>query len=167
MLPLRRDRSNSLPGYTLVEILVVIVVVAIAAAIIVPNAINTQDFQVVSAARMITADLQYAQSEAITSQAPITVAFYPGNESYGLSNASGALIHPMTKSAYLIDFRFERGFDDVDIVSVSFGENQSVAFDELGAPDNAGTITLQAGPHLYRIDVAAATGKVTVVNVGP
>ena len=167
MLPLRRNKSNRLSGYSLAEILVVVAVIAIAAAVIIPSAVSTDDFQVVSAARMITADLQYALDEAITTQNSVTVAFYPANESYGLSNASGALIHPMTKSAYSVDFRSQRGFSGLDIISADFDGNASVTFDELGAPDNAGTVTIQAGPHLYRIEVAAATGKVTVVASGP
>ena len=156
------DKGKCQSGFTLAEIMVMVAIFAVAAAVIIPAAVSTTDFQAISAARMIAADLQYAQDQAITSQEPVTVTFDPATESYGLSNASGSLIHPMTKSVYDIDFRSRRGFGNLDLVSADFDGNKSVTFDELGSPDNAGVITLQAGPHLYRVEIAAATGKVTV-----
>jgi Tfp pilus assembly protein FimT len=147
--------------------LMVMLVLAIVAAVTVPMAVGTSDMQVISAARMISADLQYAQNKAITSQQQVTVSFDISGESYSLSNASGELIHPMTKKAYVVDFRSREGFNSLDIVSANFGGSPSVVFDELGAPDSSGSITLQAGPHVYQISVATATGKVTVTATNP
>ncbi len=142
-------------------------ILAISAAVVLPYALGTDDFQVSSAARMITADLEYAQDYAITSQTPVTVTFNASGESYTLSNESGPLIHPITKTAYTINFGSQRGFDDVDIVSADFGGNSSVSFNEIGEPDNAGTIVIQAGASLFNVEVAAATGEVTIVVVSP
>ncbi len=154
-------------GFTLVELLVVMMILAISAAVIIPYAIGTNDMQASSAARMVVSDLQYAQDTAIVSQTPVTVTFNASSNSYSLSNTSGPLIHPMTKEAYIIDFTTQRGFGQLDIVSASFGGAATVTYDEMGSPDNAGTVTLQAGPHVYQISVAAAIGKVTVTSVGP
>lgn len=151
----------------MIELLVVVVIIAIAAAMVIPYAINTDDLEVASAARMISTDLQYAQNTAITSQTPITVSFNTVGESYTLSNASGLLIHPMSKSDFVIDFSAQRGFESLDIVSASFAGAATVTFDELGSPDNSGTITLQAGAFVYVVNVAVATGKVTVAASGP
>jgi hypothetical protein len=73
----------------------------------------------------------------------------------------------MTKGAYTVDFRTLDGFGAVDVVSVNFGGEAAVTFDELGAPDDAGSVSVQSGSHLYRVDVASATGKVTVTAVSP
>jgi len=161
-----QSKSNKRSAFTLLELMVVVLILAIAAAVAIPYAVSTSDLQVISAARMLAADLQYAQNTAITSQTPITVSFNVNAESYTLSNASGALIHPITKEAYVVNFALQKGFDKLDISSVSFGGSANVAFDELGSPDNAGSVTLQAGPHVYRVDVAAATGRVTVTALG-
>ena len=52
-------------GFTLIEIIVVVVILAIVAAIAIPSAISTGDLQVISAARIIAADLQYAQKKLV------------------------------------------------------------------------------------------------------
>ncbi len=162
----RAGRSRDRAAFSLLELLVVIIILAIAAAIVIPNVSSARGIEAMSAARLIATDLQYAQNMAITHQNPVTVAFDTGGESYSLSNTSGPLIHPMTKEAYSVPFSLQSGFEDLDVVSASFAGVSSVTFDELGAPDNPGSVTVQAGPHAYRIDVAAATGRVTVTSLG-
>jgi len=126
--------------------------------------ISTSDMQAVGAARIIAADLQYAQSVAITTQVPVTVEFDPASESYSLRNASGLLIHPMNKTGYTIRFSSLNGYDRLDMTSASFGGTASVTFDEMGSANSSGTVVVQAGAHIYRIAVAPATGKVTVTR---
>ena len=160
-----RKRSSSTLGFTLVEILVVVVLMAIAAAMIMASAAGTEDVRASSAAKMIAMDLEYAQNMAITHQDPVTVTFSPGGESYSLTNASGALIHPMSKSAYIRNFTALDGLEDVDVVSAVFAGVQTVVFDELGTPDNGGGVTVLVGQHAYQISVGAATGKVSASRV--
>jgi type II secretion system protein H len=151
-------------GFTLWELMVVVAVAGIMAAVVVPVMMDSTDIQAVTAARRIATDLQYAQNEAISSQTDVTLTFDAWNESYQLSNASGLLIHPMTKKDFTIDFEAESGFDQVDIVSASFGGSASVTFDPIGAPSSGGTVTIQAGPHLVELSVAGVTGLVTVTE---
>jgi len=159
----KTPRKNSVPrGHTLIEVMVVVVLMAIIAAIVVPLAINASDQQAVSAARIVTNDLQYAQNESITTQTPVTVSFTPNSNSYQLSNASGALIHPITKSAYVVAFASQQGLGQVKLVSASFGGSSVVTFDAMGSPSGAGTVTIKAGPNVFIVRVAAVTGKVTV-----
>jgi Tfp pilus assembly protein FimT len=147
-----------------VEIMVALVIIAIAAALVVPYA-STKSSEAVSAAQTAASDLQYAQSLAITTQLPTTVTF-EANGRYTLSNQSGTLNQPMTGKPYVIYFGTTHGFEEVTLVSPLFGANKSVTFDSTGAPDNAGSVTIQAGPNVYTLSVAAATGNVSVARVG-
>ena len=172
MLP-RKARSMRNPrqirsrAFTLVELLVVVMILAIVAAVAVPYAVGTGDFQAMSAARRIAGDLEYAQNAAITTQTPVTVTFDVSGESYSVTNASGLLTHPITKLSYVIDFDSEESFNQLDLATVDFAGAAAVEFDELGSPDNGGTVTLRAGPNTYQVSVAPATGKVTVTHAGP
>ncbi|MBS3735090.1 MAG: GspH/FimT family protein [Phycisphaerae bacterium] len=153
-------------GFTLVEILAVIVILAIVAVAAVPYAVGTSDMAAVSAARKIAAAMEYAQSEAITAQEPIQVSFDTSAESFELlrANTSATLIHPMTQEAYRVEFGSEDGLGDVDIASADFGGAAFVEFDELGAPVSGGTVTVQVGSYAYDVSVASATGRVTVTE---
>ena len=154
-------------GFTLIELLVVVVIMAIAGAMVVPMMVGLGGMEAMSAARMIATDLEYAQNVAITSQTAVTVTFDPAAESYELTNASGVLKHPMRKSNdYVVDFRSQDEFEQVDIVSANFEGLQSVSFDELGSPDHSGQVTVRGGSEMYRVDVAPVTGTVAVTNLG-
>ena len=162
----RRMQAKNHKGFTVMESMVVVLIMAIAAVVVIPSITGAGGIDATSAARIVAADLQYAQNVAITDQDPVTVTFNAAGESYSLTNASGALIHPMSKSAYTVAFASMSGFESVDISSPNFAGGAVVTFDEIGSPSNAGSVTIQVGPHAYRIDVAVATGKVTVTCVG-
>ena len=156
---------NSVGAFTLMELVVVLVILTIIVAIVVPMVADTGgNIQAVAGARMVATDLQYAQNIAITEQTPITVTFNAAANSYSLSNASVALIHPIYKTAYSVQFGSGSDLEQLNIVSTSFGVSSAVTFDEVGAPSSSGTVTLQSGTSVYTVDVAAATGVVTVTG---
>ncbi len=165
----KKSYRHRFVGFTLAELIVVVVILSISAAMVIPYATNTSSFQAVSAARVLSSDLEYAQNVAIVTQTPVEVVFDVAGDIYTLydANTSTPLKHPITKEDYVTDFSMQSGFSDLDILSANFDGNQSVTFDEMGAPDNSGNVRLRSGVHTYRISVAAATGKVTVTELTP
>ncbi len=153
-------------AFTLAEMIVVILIMAIIAVMVIPRAIGTSGLQARSAARLVMSDLEYAQNQAIVTQADITVSFSTAGNSYTVSNESGPLIHPITKQVYTVDFDAQKGLDSVSISSASFDVGSAVTFDPLGAPSPDGTVTVVAGTHTYRVTVAPITGRVSV-SEGP
>jgi general secretion pathway protein H len=160
----RNQRSNSRGGFTLAELIVVLVILGIAAAMIIPNAVSGRDVHATAAARVLGADLEYAQSYAITHQVPVTVTFDTINETYTLSSQSGTLVHPITKSSYVVTVGDDAS--GADLASADFAGELSITFDELGAPDNAGSVAVQSGTRGYLVQVSPATGKVTITMMG-
>ena len=162
----RRPRVVEPVGaFTLLELLVVLVIIAIAAALVVPQAVSGSDLRALSAARTLMADLEYAQSQAVVTQSDITVTFDQAGNSYRLSNQSQPLIHPISKKDYVVDFDSSESLRGVSIAAVNFNGGSTVTFNALGAPDPAGSVDLAAGPHTYRVTVAAVTGRVSVAKV--
>jgi prepilin-type N-terminal cleavage/methylation domain-containing protein len=156
-----RDKSG---GFTVVELLIVVVIIAIAAMLAVPMITSAAGIQVRSAANMVAADLEYAKSIAISRGQDFSVVFDKVNESYSIEDQGGGVIpHPVKKGFdYLIDFRRDSRLDKVDIADVDFNSTSRVTFDCLGSPDSGGIITLQAGGTVMTVSVEPVTGFILI-----
>lgn len=155
-------------GYTLVEVLIIVAILGIAAAIVVPQMLAAGTLGVQAAARIIIADILFAQNDAIAQQRTRKVVFDPANESYSLVDENDAVISARWKGGgdnnYIVDFTTDSRFQGVVIVSADFGgaTPQTLEFDDLGGPLNGGTVEIEYQGERYRVTVASFTGRVTV-----
>jgi prepilin-type N-terminal cleavage/methylation domain-containing protein len=168
---IKSNKKDVCQGFTLIEVMMVVIILAIAAAITVPLAISGSGTQLKAAANIIAADLEYAKSMAISTGKRHSVVFNAGTESYQIEDANGMVInHPVTESAqYIVDFASDSRLDKVDISSVNIDAGSTVKFDYLGSPynsaDNAlntGTITLTAGTSTMNVNIEPVTGYITI-----
>jgi len=170
-------------GFTLVEILVVVLILAIAAAIVVPAIGTAADSQVTGAASLVANDLRAARSLALTSQVPHSLVFRSDRGAYkivedyggGAYASAEAVDHPVRRGeAYEVIFSRAGRMDNVAVNSVSFDGGTYVTFDAQGEPLNgagealaaAGTVAIQAGECSMTVSVEALTGRVTVARTG-
>ena len=166
-------------GFTLVELIIVVVILGIAAALVVPMVSNAADMQVRSAANRIAADMDYAKGLAITHQRSYSVVFDPANESYEIrvepAGTGDVIENPLTGNDFVVDFSADSRLSRVNIVSADFDSDSSdaISFDYLGSPYhgkstaagdalNSGQITLQADNFSLTVDVEPVTGYVTI-----
>ncbi len=152
-------------GFTLIELMIVIVIIGIAAAMAIPMMSSAASFQIRAAANMVAADLEYAKSLAISRGQPYSVVFDVDNESYEIVDQSdGPVAHPITKDpSYVVSFRNNSRVDRVDIDEANFDGLAKVTFDYLGSPSsNSGLVTLQAGDAQKTVGVEAVTGYISV-----
>lgn len=163
-------------AYTLIEVLITVTIMGLAAAIVVPNMMKGGTLGVQAGARMIIADLLFAQNEAMAQQSTRRVVFNTDTNSYRVEKYdSGA-------SAWVLEFNpskgmgnnqqnYEMSFDEdsrfrgITIVSAAFNGTSTVEFDDLGNPSSGGTVRLKYEEHEYEIKVAPFTGRVTVARV--
>jgi len=150
-------------GFTLIEIIVVVMIIAIAAMMAVPMLSSATGMQARSAAGIIAADLEYAKNMAITHQQRYAVVFDESNECYRIEDQNGNVIaHPVKKGFdYIVDFRSNPRLNNVDISTADFDSTPIVKFDYLGSAWNgiggalnSGAVTVQAGGQSITVNVA-------------
>ena len=161
-------------GFTLIEILLVMMIIAIAALVAIPMMSSAADMQIRSAGNMIAADMEYAKSMAISKGQNFSVVFTAAAERYQIEDQDGDVIaHPVKRGFdYVIDFANDSRLDKVDIVTVDFdpGSSDTVTFDYLGSPHSGtgssplsqGVVTLQAGGTTMTIEVEPVTGYISI-----
>jgi type II secretion system protein H len=163
-------------GFTLVEILMVVVILGIMAGIILPQMGSRDDLKLSSAARAMMADLAYAQSRAITTQRKQYLQF--GAEQYALYSRSSdvspltLVSHPVNPGDYIISFT-TGPLHDVAVDLADFDGQSTLVFDELGAPmsyngtsnvalTSPGTIRFKSGTAVLTIQIEPYTGEITL-----
>ena len=177
-------------GFTLTEILAVVVILGIASAIIIPQMGTRDDMRVKAASRTLIADLIYAQNLAISTGQVVYVRFDVAGNSYSLltsplstkAKKGDPVSHPVTQSDYVTQFgSTARGWESVRIesavmngVDVNYRPEFTVGFDEIGSPHvwsydvdqrnelADGTIVLRAGQFTNTVTISPATGEILV-----
>jgi prepilin-type N-terminal cleavage/methylation domain-containing protein len=165
-------------GFTLIEIIMVVVILGIAAFMAIPMVSNAADVQVRAAGNRIAADIDYAKSMAITHQQSYSVVFDPAGESYDIrvepAGSGNVIDHPVNPGAFVVDFSSDGRLARVDVVDADFDSDSdhAITFDYLGSPHsgtatgnpllNTGQITLTADNFTLVVNVEPVTGYVTI-----
>ena len=180
-----RHPKQAVRGFTLVEILVVVVIIGIAGAIVVPQMSSRDDLKASATSRIIMSDLLYLQSLAITRQRTHYALFDESAQTYTLVDGAGmtVLTHPVGKYPCTMKFGSagEAGLGDARLDSAAFRAQPGgtafsmIGFDELGTPliYDAGTtqplaegsIVVQSGQYKLKITIASFTGQIAVEPV--
>ncbi len=163
----RTPSPRAHPGYTLVEVLLVVTVIGIAGAIVVPQMLQAGEMGVQAAARMLVADILYAQNDAVARQQPRRIIFDAPNDAYRITDQNDQTIVASWKGGglYQVSLASDDRFDGVEVASADFGGVATLDFDDLGAAVAGGAIELNGPNVVYRITVAPFTGQVTVEEV--
>lgn len=173
---MKRRSSNIRSAFTLIEILMVLVILGIASAMIVPQIGTRDDLKAAAAARIVMADLIYAQNRSIATQEMHCVAFDLDDEKYGVVTAASPtafITHPVSKDPFEVEFATTSGLEDITIDTADFDDATSIGFDELGTPyavtsggivalAASGSIVVTSGEYSITIAIEPFTGEITL-----
>jgi prepilin-type N-terminal cleavage/methylation domain-containing protein len=168
-------------AFTLIEVLTVVTILAIASAIIIPQMGSRDDLKAAAGARVIMADLIWAQNRAISTQQRQYVVF--NGQSYTLkywdSTTSSRLdsSNPITHNTYTTSFgTANTPLADVSISGTpTFDGKAGLCFDETGTPYgfdgtnepatamvSTGSIQVSCGAITLTISIEGYTGEASV-----
>jgi prepilin-type N-terminal cleavage/methylation domain-containing protein len=168
---MKKSRRKTLPAFTLVEVIIVLMIIGIVAAIVIPMHVSAASTELKTAANMIASDLEYAKSMAISTGKSYFVVFDTSAEGYCIKDAGGQVItHPVHIGAnYAVSFAGDGRLDKVDIVSTTFGAANTIKFDSLGSPFdgtgaalNNGVVQLSAESQTMKVKIEPVTGYISI-----
>ena len=159
-------------GFSAIEVIIVMMIIAIAAAMVLPRLGQTAATQLREAGKLVVADLEYARSAAIAHGSdPRMVVFEPGEDRYHVAARSSpqtAVEAPGVTGKYHVEFGQgrARSLDAVRLDSTDLTDNE-LKFDMYGGttrPADKGDahITLRCKGHTLTITVDRVTGTATM-----
>jgi MSHA pilin protein MshC len=127
-------------GFTLVEIIMVVVLIGILAVSVVPKFMDTSAISLQGGAAMVAADIRYTQELAMSTHSPKTITFTTSDIFYTVNSQTMNL---------------------PSRVSISSGA--TFTFNSLGEPTTGGgsSVEIQAGSSTKTITVESYTGRVS------
>jgi MSHA pilin protein MshC len=169
------DRRRA-AGFTLIEVIVVMLMIAILAVVATPRLTNLGSSRSGVAARMIARDLTYARERAIATGTRTWVVFSLGTHSYSVlcenpasPGRAGATVmtNPNGNGKTFVQYLNAGEYAGVTMTGVTLDAGAEIGFDWVGKPYNsastalaaAGTVTLSSG---YTITIQPATGLAKV-----
>jgi MSHA pilin protein MshC len=158
-------------GFTLIELIVVMVVMAILVAVAAPRFFTSNAFEGPAFAHELASAARYAQKVAVTSGCPVQMRLTSATH-YELKqphNAPGAacdtsftrdVLNPGTGAAFMGDAPGSVAISGVKIGGATVALPQTVQFSALGVPSPAGDFSIVLGTHV--VVIAARSGYVDV-----
>jgi len=146
-------------GFTLTELIVVIILVGIFGSIGLTR-VNSQisNIRIQVAIDQLTADIDLLKSMAFARHDTLTMVFSTANDSYtvytGPDGSRSAVTDFSNSASGVVSFQ-NASFANVDITAVSFGGQPEIQFLPLGDLKSGGTITINA----HTITLQDLTGK--------
>lgn len=169
---LREKQSMSRQGFTLIELVIVIVIMGIMAVSVITSGTSKGSVRLNAACYKLAADLRYAQEMAMAEQVRFGISFDTDDESYFAYRVSTGMkaLDPQTRDDLEVEFDEMREFNDIVISSIDFSD--AIEFGSMGEPydgngvalSSEGIVTLQTADGVYSMTVRIepVTGKVTV-----
>jgi MSHA pilin protein MshC len=178
----RRHHALRRGGFTIVELVMVIVIIGILSVIAHSRFSSFYDLKLEGAARKLAADIRYAQQVALSQHEAHGIEFDTTNNRYRLYAVSSGtnVTDPLTREAgvsgqswtsgYVVTYNTDPEFEGIDMTSASFGSASILRFTSLGTPQDSvganlsatGSVGMSLQGYSRTVQVTPNTGQVAV-----
>ena len=166
-------------GFTLIEILCVVVILGVVSAVVIPQIATRDDQRAAAAARVVMADLLYAQNRAVAQQKVHFVQFDTVLKRYQVLDQwlpPRVIKNPIDGSTYQVAFgpTSASGLREMALDSAGFDGKPVLAFDVMGIPHAVdpvtgamaplvnGTVVVSCGAYKLTVTVSPYSGELAV-----
>jgi len=159
-------------GFTMVEMLTVVVIVGILSALTVPMMGDTSQTKLIAAANQIAADIGYAQIESISHADDLRLMVFDiEKNTYYIASASepAGINNPVGNVPYIISFGSgaNKQLNGVTLSSISLNGDDRILFGVYGQLDQAtaASITLACDGYQITLLVEPSTGEIAISDI--
>jgi MSHA pilin protein MshC len=138
--------GRSSAGFTLIELVMVIVIVGILAAVAIPRFQAFNTIKLNSAVKKIVSDIRYTQSMAVSSHDMYGMTFDTAAERYEVRRIrdNSFAKDPFSRQDFVVNFITDPLYRGMDISSANFGGLNQLRFDWNATPLNSNNVSLAA-----------------------
>lgn len=150
-------------GFTLMEVLILIVIGMIIAGVAMPAVSSFDDMGVSADIRILQSDVEFAQARAIATGQSHRILFDMTNHRYQVESPPGVILdEPLGKRPWIRVLA--KAPQNGSILSgCDFGGELAILFDGAGTPASGGFVSLQLGAFRGKLNVAPVTGVVSTL----
>lgn len=154
------------PGFSLIEVVMVIVIAGILAGLAIPRFDSFFAIKLDGAVKKMVSDIRYVQQLAVARHENYAITFNTGNNSYrGYRVLDNSPVNDPFTQQYLdpwINFNTDLQYPGITIFNANFGGVPTVVFDWQGAPSSAGSVELRCKGNSRVISITANTARISV-----
>ncbi len=134
-------------GFSLIELIMVIVIGGIISAIAIPRIASISDVDLYATARQVKADIHFSQQLAMGKFMKTTITFTNGTDAYSITNADVAINKTLPSNS-----------------RATFDADYSYEFKSTGVPTatNGWSVFVSSGAQSAQVDVSDQTGRATI-----
>lgn len=158
-------RSPSRDGFTLLELLFVLLVMSLAAAFTVKHYFSQADITLENAAILLARDLRAAQHRSLLMNEPSLVLFLADGAGYVVTDKQGNVVeNPMTDEPFVRSYPDDGVFDGVRVLAALSGDDRTLEIDRRGMPLESLEVTLGFEGEERRVQLDVTKGAITLVG---